>query len=99
MTQLGRKQLLIGGEWRDAEGGRTMPVVNPATEEVIAEVAAASPGDVDAAVAAARAALSGPWGQMPARERGRLLWKIVECHASRVPPANFLWLDPRAAAR
>ena len=31
-----RKQLLIGGEWRDAAGGKTMPVVNPATEEVIA---------------------------------------------------------------
>ena len=79
-----RKQLLIGGEWRDAEGGRTMPVVNPATEEVIAEVAAASPGDVDAAVAAARAALSGPWGQMPARERGRLLWKIGERLLERI---------------
>ncbi len=41
MTELGRKQLLINGEWRDAAGGRTMPVVNPATEDVIAEVAAA----------------------------------------------------------
>ena len=40
LTQLGRKQLLINGEWRDAAGGETMPVVNPATEEVIAEVAA-----------------------------------------------------------
>jgi acyl-CoA reductase-like NAD-dependent aldehyde dehydrogenase len=76
MTQLGRKQLLIGGEWRDAEGGRTMPVINPATEETIAEVASASEADVDAAVAAARQAMQGPWGQMPARERGRLLWKL-----------------------
>ncbi len=75
---LGRKQLLIGGEWRDAADGKTMPVVNPATEEVIAEVAAATRGDVDAAVAAARAALSGPWGQMSARDRGRLVWKLGE---------------------
>jgi acyl-CoA reductase-like NAD-dependent aldehyde dehydrogenase len=73
---LGRKQLLIGGEWRDAAGGRTMPVVNPATEEVIAEVAAASVDDVNAAVEAARAALAGPWGKMSARERGRLVWKL-----------------------
>jgi len=78
MTNLGRKQLLINGEWRDAAGGRTMPVLNPATEEIIAEVAAASAEDVDAAVEAARAALAGPWGQMPARERGRLLWKLGE---------------------
>ena len=31
---LGRKQLLIGGEWRDAADGTTMPVLNPATEEI-----------------------------------------------------------------
>jgi len=75
---LGRKQLLINGEWRDAAGGKTMPVINPATEEVIAEVAAASPADVDAAVAAARAALGGPWGKLSGRERGRLVWKLGE---------------------
>jgi acyl-CoA reductase-like NAD-dependent aldehyde dehydrogenase len=84
MTMLGRKQLLIGGEWRDATGGQTMPVINPATEDVIAEVAAASPADVEAAVAAARAALAGPWGQMPARERGRLLWKMAERLTERI---------------
>jgi len=75
---LGRKQLLINNEWRDSSSGATMPVVNPATEEVIAEVAAATRDDVDAAVAAARAALSGPWGKMSARERGRLVWKLGE---------------------
>jgi acyl-CoA reductase-like NAD-dependent aldehyde dehydrogenase len=75
---LGRKQLLIGGEWRDASAGGVMPVLNPATEEVIAEVAAATAADVDAAVATARAALAGPWGRMPARERGRLVWKLGE---------------------
>ena len=78
MTVLGRKQLLINGEWRDAAGGATMPVVNPATEAVIAEVAAAGRDDVDAAVDAARAALDGAWGKMPARERGRLIWKLGE---------------------
>ena len=73
-----RKQLLIGGEWRDAEGGKTQPVINPATEEVIAEVGAASAGDVDAAVAAARAAFDGPWRKLSARERGRLIWRVGE---------------------
>ncbi len=75
---LGRKQLLISGEWRDASSGATMPVINPATEEVIAEVAAATREDLDAAVSAARAALAGPWGSMSARERGRLIWKLGE---------------------
>jgi aldehyde dehydrogenase (NAD+) len=75
---LGRKQLLINNEWRDSSSGATMPVVNPATEEVIAEVAAATRDDVDAAVAAARAALAGPWSKMSARERGRLVWKLGE---------------------
>src|SRR5213596_1016846 len=73
-----RKQLFINNEWRDAVGGTTIEVVNPATEEVIAEVAAADKADVDAAVAAARAALDGPWGKLSARERGKLVWKLGE---------------------
>jgi aldehyde dehydrogenase (NAD+) len=78
MTGVDRKQLFINGEWRDAAGGKTIDVVNPATEEVIAAVASAEKTDVDAAVAAARAALDGPWGKLSARERGRLIWKIGE---------------------
>jgi aldehyde dehydrogenase (NAD+) len=77
-TTLMRKQLFINGEWRDASRGKTIDVINPATEAVIAEVASAEPDDVDAAVAAARAALAGPWGRLSARERGRLIWKIGE---------------------
>ncbi len=77
-TAVMRKQLHINGEWRDAAGGKTLEVVNPATEDVIANVASAEQEDVDAAVAAARAALDGPWGRMSARDRGRLVWKIGE---------------------
>jgi aldehyde dehydrogenase (NAD+) len=77
-TAVMRKQLFINDEWRDAAGGRTISVVNPATEDVIADVASAEQSDVDAAVAAARAALDGPWATMSARERGRLVWKIGE---------------------
>jgi len=73
-----RKQLFIDNTWRDASGGATLEVINPATEEVIAEVASAGQADVDAAAAAARAALDGPWGKMSARDRGRLVWKIGE---------------------
>jgi aldehyde dehydrogenase (NAD+) len=77
-TALMHKQLFINGEWRDAAGGKTIEVVNPATEEVIAEVASAEQADVDAAVAAARAAFDGPWAKLSARERGKLVWKIGE---------------------
>jgi len=77
-TALMRKQLFINNEWRDAAGGKTLEVVNPATEEVIAEVASAEKADVDAAVASARAALDGPWGTLSARERGTLIWKLGE---------------------
>src|SRR5919112_6861883 len=73
-----RKQLFINGDWRDAAGGKTIEVVNPATEEVIAEVASADQSDVDAAVAAARAAFDGPWSKLSARERGKLVWKLGE---------------------
>ena len=50
------KQLLIGGDWRDAEGGRRLQVEDPATGETLAEVADASPADGVAALKAAAAA-------------------------------------------
>jgi aldehyde dehydrogenase (NAD+) len=57
-----QKRLLINNEWRPSSGGQTMEVINPATEEVVAEVASADTADVDAAVKAARAALNvGAW--------------------------------------
>ena len=77
-TTAEQKRLLINNEWRDSSSGNTMPVVNPATEEVIAEVASADAADVDAAVRAARAALDGPWGRMSARERGRLVSRLAD---------------------
>ncbi len=77
-TSVIRRQLFINGEWREAAGRKTIEVVNPATEDVIAEVASAEHADVDAAVAAARAAFDGPWSKLSARERGRIVWKIGE---------------------
>src|SRR5919108_3482904 len=71
------KHLLINNEWRPSSSGKTMDVVNPATEEVIESVAAADGADVDVAVAAARAALDGPWSRMSARERGRLVSRLA----------------------
>ena len=73
-----QKQLFINNEWRPASSGKAMDVINPATEDVCATVASADIEDLNAAVEAARKALGGPWGQMSARERGRLVRKIGE---------------------
>lgn len=68
----------INGLWVDSSTGETFPVCNPATEDVIANVAAASSSDVDSAVTAARAAFdSGPWPQTTAQDRGRILFKLA----------------------
>ncbi len=71
--------ILIGDEFRPAVSGKTFPTVNPATEEVICEVAEGDAADVDLAVHAARAAFeTGPWSRMDARERGRLMNKLAD---------------------
>jgi acyl-CoA reductase-like NAD-dependent aldehyde dehydrogenase len=72
------KKLLIDNQWRDGASGAVMDVINPATEEVVAHAAVAEPADVDAAVAAARAAFEGPWARLSARERGRLVSRLAD---------------------
>jgi len=72
-------QLLIDGKWVAARSGKTFSTVNPATEQVIAEVAEGDAADIDRAVKAARKALeSGPWRSMDARERGRLMFRLAD---------------------
>jgi acyl-CoA reductase-like NAD-dependent aldehyde dehydrogenase len=78
------QSLLIDGQHRPASDGALMDVINPATEEVIAQVPSATDADVDAAVASARAALDGPWARLSARERGRILWKLGDLLMARV---------------
>jgi acyl-CoA reductase-like NAD-dependent aldehyde dehydrogenase len=74
-----RTRLWIGNEWADAADGGTFETVNPATGEVIAEVASAQAADVDRAVAAARAAMENPeWRDMNPHKRSRLLWKLAD---------------------
>jgi aldehyde dehydrogenase (NAD+) len=69
--------LFVDGELRPAAEGGARKTVNPATEEVLAEVAEAGPADVDAAVAAARRAQTEVWGPMPGRERAKHLFRIA----------------------
>lgn len=72
------KCLFIGGSWQEASGGRRFGVENPATQTIICEVAEGDEADVNAAVAAARAAFEGSWRlESPAR-RGYLLFRLAE---------------------
>ena len=64
-------------------GGEALKTVNPATEEVLAEVGTASPDDVDRAVAAARRAQTEVWGPMPGAERAKHLFRIARIVAER----------------
>ena len=64
-------------------GGEALKTVNPATEEVLAEVGTASEQDVDRAVAAARRAFEKTWGPMPGAERAKYLYRIARIVAER----------------
>jgi phenylacetaldehyde dehydrogenase len=73
------RKMLIGGRWLEAASGKTFPTYNPATGEVLAQVAEGNSVDVDRAVTAARKAFeSGPWRTLTASERGRLIWKLAD---------------------
>ncbi len=78
-VKIGPTRLLIDGEWQEAASGKRFDTINPATEQLIAQVAEADKADVDRAVAAARRAFeSGPWSKLSATERGRLLYKLAD---------------------
>jgi acyl-CoA reductase-like NAD-dependent aldehyde dehydrogenase len=68
--------LYINGEFRPGTGGNTFESVNPYTGEVWANVADGTVEDIDTAVASARAALSGPWGEMTGAQRSALLRRL-----------------------
>ena len=73
------RKMLINGKWVNAASGNTFHTFNPATGEVLAQVAEGDKRDIDAAVQAARQAFdSGPWSRMTSSERGRLIWKLAD---------------------
>jgi aldehyde dehydrogenase (NAD+) len=66
----------VNGEFVDGSG-EPLKTINPATEEVLAEVGTASKSDVDIAVKAARKAYTGVWSKMPGTERAKYLFRIA----------------------
>ena len=74
-----KHRMLINGKFVAAASGKTFPVYNPATGEVVAQAPEAEAADVDLAVRAARQAFDdGPWSRLTPSERGRMLWRLAE---------------------
>jgi acyl-CoA reductase-like NAD-dependent aldehyde dehydrogenase len=70
-------KLFINGKWQDSVSGETFNTVNPATGEIITQVARGNKEDVDLAVKSARKSFEeGPWASMSVSDRGKILWKI-----------------------
>jgi len=72
-------KILIDGKWVEAASGKTFATYNPATGEVLAQIAEGDREDIDRAVRAARTAFeSGAWPKLNVSERGRLIWKLAD---------------------
>jgi len=74
-------KLVIDGKLCDSVSGKTFKSINPATEDVITEIALGDTADIDLAVKAARRAFDdrrGPWRKMDARDRGKLMYKLAD---------------------
>ena len=77
-------QMYIDGEWCDAADGQRLESINPATGKIWATAAVAGEAEVNRAVAAAdRALKSGPWAEMTATQRGKLLRRLGDLIAER----------------
>jgi aldehyde dehydrogenase (NAD+) len=80
-------RLFIGGDWVTPASSSTIKVINPTTEEVCGVVPEAVEGDIDAAVAAARAAFdTGPWPRMSPAERAVIVSKVSEAIKAEMEP-------------
>src|SRR6202051_3336530 len=72
-------KILINGKWVGAASGKTFPTFNPATGDVLSQVAEGDKEDINLAVKAARAAFeTGPWSRITTSERGRMIWKLAD---------------------
>jgi aldehyde dehydrogenase (NAD+) len=69
-------RMFVDGKFVEGSG-EPLKTINPATEEVLAEVSTASPADVDTAVKAARRAYDRVWGKMPGAERAKYIFRIA----------------------
>ena len=71
-------QLLINGEWTPSSSNEKIEVFDPATEKLLTEVDSGNAADIDAAVAAARKALTGEWSKITSHDRARMLDRLAD---------------------
>ncbi len=83
-------RLFINNTFVEASSGRRFETISPSTGEVITDVAEGGAEDIDAAVSAARAALSGKWGSMSASRRGELLYRVAALIEERAERLSIL---------
>src|ERR1700756_4444455 len=95
-TMVNRMQFYIDGAWVEPVVKKSTPVVNPATEEAMYEVALGSKADVDKAVAAAKRAFA-TYSQTSRDERVALLTKVVEIYKGRMKEIGAAVSDERGA--
>ncbi len=72
-----RYELFIDGKFVAPQSGKSFPTISPGNEQKLADIAMASPADVDAAYQAAQRAYDNVWGKMPGRERGKYIYRIA----------------------
>ncbi|MFZ0584482.1 MAG: aldehyde dehydrogenase family protein [Candidatus Acidiferrales bacterium] len=73
------RKMFINGKWVDSASGKTFPTYNPATGEVLSNIAEGDKEDIDLAVKAARAAFDmGAWSKISHSERGRMIWRLAD---------------------
>ena len=70
--------LFINGEWIESTSGETIPIIDPATEEKIAEVQSGTKDDIDLAVKSARDALTGEWSKITSHDRAQILHRLSD---------------------
>jgi acyl-CoA reductase-like NAD-dependent aldehyde dehydrogenase len=75
--------LFIGGKFVDPKKGKSFNTINPATEELLSKVGYGDKSDIDSAVKSARAAYTKIWSKMPAKERGKYLYRIARIMQER----------------
>ena len=75
--------LFIGGKIVDPKKGKSFSTINPANEELLSKVGYGDKSDIDAAVKSARAAYTKIWSKMPAKERGKYLYRIARIMQER----------------
>src|SRR3569832_1368206 len=85
-----RYELFIDGKFTAPESGKYLDTISPSTEEILAEVAEANANDVNKAVTSARNAYEKVWSTVPAKERGKYIYRIARIMQERARELSLI---------